>query len=417
MLRLLRSLPLLFLVSETSFAFQFIASSPSAKAVQKLSHAPSKRTNFLQMSPLTPEPSESVKDEFGVDKSNRNNVKKNAFFESCKSFLDLNKDGKIDAEDMKVLVSRLEKCFDINGDGKVDAKDAKAALSIVTLSSALFISPSPAQAKGGHGGGHSSSHSHHSSSRRRRSSGGYDSRYSDEEEHLPKYKRPNRQGSVSLDPRMCFDLPEDREIVEVLYENEFSGAYVQASVVDVQESKCKFTVQPLDNSATRTLSTDRNHNVYEARALAFLAVVLFDEDIMSKLKDDRFDLEFYKLSPPTPNTPRPDSGNFDGISSEWNNESKVSQEVRVTLRFEDDGIISGSGIDSIDGSYVLSGNWKDRNDGYLLRWKETYDDFDVEVKCEMTNVDDKVVINGTYKSSLGVRGNFKLDRKKKKLRF
>eukprot|EP00957_Ditylum_brightwellii_P110448 8423384-Ditylum_brightwellii.AAC.1 len=38
------------------------------------------------------------------------------------------------------------------------------------------------------------------------------------------------------------------------------GAYVQASVVDVQESKCKFTVQPLDNSATRTLSTDRNHN-------------------------------------------------------------------------------------------------------------------------------------------------------------
>eukprot|EP00957_Ditylum_brightwellii_P079251 6026900-Ditylum_brightwellii.AAC.2 len=68
------------------------------------------------MSPLTPEPSESVKDEFGVDKSNRNNVKKSAFFESCKSFLDLNKDGKIDAEDMKVLVSRLEKCFDINGD-------------------------------------------------------------------------------------------------------------------------------------------------------------------------------------------------------------------------------------------------------------------------------------------------------------
>ena len=130
------------------------------------------------------------------------------------SLLDLNGDGRVDAEDLGVLMGQFESLLDVNGDGRVDADDARAALSIFALSSALVVSPGAAVAKGGgHGGGHGG-HAHWHG-RRHRSGGGH-SHYSHDDEYEPWKRRVGHAETLTLSPNACSNLPLEGEVVDVL---------------------------------------------------------------------------------------------------------------------------------------------------------------------------------------------------------
>merc|ERR1719473_1507927 len=67
------------------------------------------------------------------------------------------------------------------------------------------------------------------------------------------------------------------------------------------------------------------------------------------------------------------SGDYWGNSDE---SDEGDQAIRVKLRFERDGRITGRGTDGVDGAYkITSGRWEALpNGGLRLAWKERYDE-------------------------------------------
>jgi len=343
------------------------------------------------------------------------------------NMLDVNGDGKVDGQDIQFLTSKLQQnmfnVLDVNNDGKVDREDAKTALTLALISGVLLTSPLPAHAKGGGGhggGGHSSRHSSSRSS---------SSRVSENDRSYPEYKRPHRPGEVSLDPNICFNLPEQGERIEIL-RDEYTGYYVPAAVVDVNDSTwaCRFTAAPFDGNRPVSLHSFPNHWLYESLTIF---IIIYGEDflqnIVETIQEVQFDAQFNALPTPVPDkSTRPlESGTFRGASYDrpWHyidsDVETIEQDVETMLQFMENGDISGSGCDSVDGEYELSGMWKVAGDGnsYLLRWKETYDDFDVKVQCDMkmSDIDDADednqtwVVNGYFRSSRDVKGYFNME--------
>lgn len=102
-------------------------------------------------------------------------------------------------------------------------------------------------------------------------------------------------------------------------------------------------------------------------------------------------------------------GEFWGGSEE---SDEGDQAIRVTLRFDPDGRITGRGRDGADGSYqITSGHWEALADGNLrLAWFEEYDEgFGVVCMGEYDATSAK--INARFASSRGVSGTFELARK------
>ena len=122
----------------------------------------------------------------------------------------------------------------------------------------------------------------------------------------------------------------------------------------------------------------------------------------------RFDAEFKAVpSRVDGGIPLPASGTYRGWSEERDGSVFDRQDVRTRLVFGDDGSISGSGRDSFDGTYGVSGEWGGGAGEYLLRWTEDYDDFSVEIRCRMKKGRKKM--RGVYESSRGVGGNLELE--------
>eukprot|EP00553_Chaetoceros_curvisetus_P003088 CAMPEP_0204612262 /NCGR_PEP_ID=MMETSP0717-20131115/345_1 /ASSEMBLY_ACC=CAM_ASM_000666 /TAXON_ID=230516 /ORGANISM="Chaetoceros curvisetus" /LENGTH=627 /DNA_ID=CAMNT_0051624273 /DNA_START=77 /DNA_END=1960 /DNA_ORIENTATION=- len=345
-----------------------------------------------------------------------------------KAILDLNNDGKVDAEDLKVLITKLQKsCFDVNGDGKIDIEDAKAALCILALTSAVFSSPLPAHAKGGGGrsgggsrGSASSSRSTggggshgSSSSSSHRSSYSHNTVYvSDDDHDYPRWTRPNHHGFPNLDPRMCFDLPENGEVINVL-RNEYTGQYAPATVTDVNDGFwCSFTALPLDNQRPESHNSFKNHWFYDALGIVILrgelSVLL--EECNRVLDEVIFDADFNKLPIPTNEPPPLKRGKFKGKSKELDRGKLIEQDVATDLVFGEDGSILGSGIDSADGDYMVAGSWRKCGSEYLLRWKEVYEGFNVKVQGKAITLESGkvVMIRGYFRSSLGIKGRFNI---------
>jgi hypothetical protein len=155
----------------------------------------------------------------------------------------------------------------------------------------------------------------------------------------------------------------------------------------------------------------------------------FLRNIFETIQEVQFDAQFNALPRPVPNkSTRPlESGTFRGAAYEETRRyitleddgEIIEQDVETMLQFMENGDISGSGYDSVDGEYELSGMWKSAGDGeyYLLRWKETYDDFDVKVQCNMksSDMDDAEednqtwVVDGYFRSSRDVRGYLNME--------
>jgi len=109
-----------------------------------------------------------------------------------------------------------------------------------------------------------------------------------------------------------------------------------------------------------------------------------------------------------PQTP-PQSGEYWGCSNE---SDEGDQAVRTTLIFHRDGIITGRGIDGVDGSYrVTRGRWCTRggkeDEKPTVAWTEVYDEgFEVAVVGRYDEVTAR--IEAIFTSSRGVRGEFAL---------
>ena len=136
------------------------------------------------------------------------------------------------------------------------------------------------------------------------------------------------------------------------------------------------------------------------------------EDVYETLEEVSFDSTFNKL--PTPEQHKStipfESGTFRGIAYHWCHKERIDQDVETTLQFLDNGEVLGSGFDSDDGEYELSGTWKEDEDhSYMLRWKEIYDDFNVKVQCRMVNDDKGTIISGLFRSSRNVKGNVNME--------
>lgn len=373
--------------------------------------------------------------------------------EYCKSMLDRNNDGKIDADDLKILRKEFEALLDVNGDGKVDMKDAQAALSIFIVSSALVASPDAAVAKGGgHGGGHGGSHSHsHGGSRNGRrvsSSGGsyYSHSSNDDEEDLyAKFKRRDHHDNAPLDlsPNSCVSVPDDGEEIDILsvgVDGRVDGTYVPATVsrrtqgvgVDDNFWECRFVATPTDSSQHPvTLSSPKNIQSYALYTflLGYIALIIMPwelglsfssaqevkplEPFVVKpfsLKKSQFDEIFNNalVSSQEDGVSAPTSGTYSGWSEEWNGHENIRQEVQTQFIFKDNGTIIGSGEDSIDGKYVVSGEWRGWEGKYLLCWTETYDRYSVEAQCKMEIPKVNPKMKGYYRSTQDIEGKFEL---------
>eukprot|EP01083_Nonionella_stella_P212189 766540_1 len=218
------------------------------------------------------------------------------------NMLDFNGDGNVDGQDIEFLTSKLQDnmhdMLDVNNDGKVDGEDAKTALTLALISGVLLTSPLPVHAKGGGGGGGGGggSFSHRSSRSSSSRSSGY---VSENDRSYPDYNRPYRHGSVSLDPKICFNLPEQGERIEILRDEYNIEYYAPAAVVDVNDSTwaCRFTAAPFDGKSPNfcetflkrykkcnlTLNSMLCQDPYLIKVLALLKVVRLGVLHMKKL--------------------------------------------------------------------------------------------------------------------------------------
>lgn len=88
------------------------------------------------------------------------------------------------------------------------------------------------------------------------------------------------------------------------------------------------------------------------------------------------------------------------------------QAIRVTLRLQADGRITGRGRDGVDGAYkITSGRWVARGDRSIeMRWLETYDEgFTAICKGSLDLKSGK--IDARFESSRDVGGSFALAKK------
>ena len=313
--------------------------------------------------------------------------------------LDLNQDGKVDAQDLLLLVTTA---LDVNGDGKIDEKDGQAALSIITMSWMLMASPANAKG-GGHGGGGGGGHSHSSSS-----------------PNYAPYRRPNsrlaKKGSTTnrpTDPMACSDLPVEGELLDVLVDKH-RGTYVPGIARAVQESNCHFEADLLGGDAllsqyrgSKALSSKRNW-VHWVSPTAFMTIggVTFLGDKANQKWEGDFDEAFFDrqadLDEAFPKPLPPRSGLYVGSTVESDG---MAQDVKANLVFDELGGINGSGFDSEDGSYKVVGTWNSRK----VRWTETYHSFSVTVRGEIQR---KGSIKCRFLSTRGVRGGFSIEKKK-----
>jgi len=367
---------------------------------------------------------------------------KNIVQEKIFSVMDLNNDGKIDEKDILIIKDIIGNYLDINGDGKVNFQDVKSALSVIIFSALLVTSPAPAFAKGG-GSGRSSSRS-------------YDQKYADihyhESEYHPEYKRhfhllPTKYDRP-WDYKACLDLPEEGEILDVLVDNTL-GSYVKGKVKNVNESKCRFKLEykaakgskigpdhlfatPNRNyflglaaiALTKINYKDNNSNDDEESKHLSEAVEEFRDatyDSAFTLLNEEFDEKFYKEKEKETQGEEwnegsiPPSGTYKGTTNERDG---VSQNVSMKLIFEPNGNMYGSGIDSIDGMYEISGEWV----GGKVRWTEVYEEgqgsFNVIVRGKVAlpkqNEEESITptIQADFVSDRNVRGNFVVVRTK-----
>ena len=289
------------------------------------------------------------------------------------AFFDVNSDGKLDEKDLVPLHSNIK-------------KDVAAALSIGLLCWAL--SASPAHAKGGgHGGG----------------GGGSGGRYGGDSSY-PAYKRSfsgkNEKYNRPFDPKACSNLPGEGELIGFLIDR---GPYVKGVVVSVDESNCRAVAAELEGGSAELLQTDRNWINWAQPALfasLFSAAVVGDQ--IDKKKDKDFDRIIFEDELFVTEGAPPKSGRFVGETMESDGSIQI---VRANLQFANKGKISGSGADSVDGSYRVQGAWK----GSRVRWVESYNEgFSVTVRGD---VKEDGTIDCRFRSSRGIQGRFKLKKK------
>merc|ERR1719240_843113 len=108
------------------------------------------------------------------------------------------------------------------------------------------------------------------------------------------------------------------------------------------------------------------------------------------------------------------------VDDEWSGEywggseesDEGDQAIRVSLRLQADGRITGRGRDGIDGTYkITSGRWVARGDRSIeMRWTERYDEgFTAICKGSLDRKSGK--IDARFASSRDVRGSFTLAKK------
>jgi hypothetical protein len=323
-------------------------------------------------------------------------------------FLDFNNDGRVDVQDISFLVATA---FDVNGDGKVDAMDGHTFLSVMMMSWILMASP--VGAKGGGGGGGGGSHSSSASSY---------------QPHYASYRRSNRRlanrGSVMSrprDPMGCSDLPVEGELLDVLVDN-YLGTYVPGVVASVHESNCRFQADLMGEGkyfqyqGSKALSSNRNwmnwvFPVFFGAAVggSFIEETVRSKDVLVNLKwEDDFDEAFFReqrehLNEEYTRPAPPCSGCYVGSTSESDG---MAQGVKTHLQFHESGKITGSGIDSEDGSYMVVGSCNNRK----VRWTEHYSFFSATVRGEISERTGSMRCR--FNSTRGIRGRFTIRKKK-----
>lgn len=208
----------------------------------------------------------------------------------------------------------------------------------------------------------------------------------------------------------------------------------EVEATNVDETTCTFIVDPLDHTAfgPKTVRTFRNK--YGYIAVTAFGFMLFQNEIKDSLKDFMDSLKKDEGTTPryedfinrtkdrtnslplvssnqapteTDSTSR--SGTYKGYATEWNNTGEVTQDVKSTLVFNDDGSVKESGLDALDGPYTIAGKWRIINGvDVKVNWKETYDDFSVTVSGNMLEGGNKTRIKGKFRSSFGYKGTFEI---------
>ncbi|GFH44045.1 predicted protein [Chaetoceros tenuissimus] len=185
-----------------------------------------------------------------------------------RAFLDLNNNGKIDAEDLKIMFHPLMKMLDANGTGKFDVGDSKAIISVLLLVSALLFNPLAAEAIGGAAIGNFLGEVYtgrvHGESVILRLTDPPEMR-----NDLPNYVRPTKENGAGIEQllkdlrfsKVCSTLPEENEEIYIFYpypdapksihtnRNKMTGDFpVRALATKVDSKKQTFTAVPMDTS-------------------------------------------------------------------------------------------------------------------------------------------------------------------------
>lgn len=287
----------------------------------------------------------------------------------------------------------LSLCYCHKRDGR-HMKDIQFFLSSAILSWTLMVSPVYAKG-GGSGGGHGGGYSHSSSP-----------------PSYPSYNRPHRRKSSEynpVDPWACSNLPVEGELLDVLVDNS-RGMYAPGVVTTVNEEFCRFEVEPRGDGRAYFGHAELSSHVNAIdwiipSFIATFAGSVFLVELAEQRWEDNFDEKFFESDTGEADAAlmsmRPVSGFYFGYTSE---DDGISQKVENYLQFGDDGSIHGGGKDSEDGLYLVSGAWKEDK----VRWTESYIGFEATVRGRIRSRGD---IRCRFKSTRGVRGKFKIQKK------
>ena len=119
----------------------------------------------------------------------------------------------------------------------------------------------------------------------------------------------------------------------------------------------------------------------------YFSLIILEDELRNKVIDAGYNkrIENFKLCP-EPNASCTAAIHV-GTSTDYRRarSDDVVQEVNTTFDFQNDGTIVGSGFDSVDGKYIVEGNWKlsPKGSKYFFLWKETYSSYSVTVVGKM----------------------------------
>ncbi|GFH44042.1 predicted protein [Chaetoceros tenuissimus] len=318
-----------------------------------------------------------------------------------RAFLDFNDDGKIDTEDVKIMFHPLTKMLDVNCTGNVDVGDSKAIISVLLLVSALLLNPVAAGALGLGGGG---------SFRGGSFGGGSFGGGSVADPGMPLFEdvykvdytmsNANKYAKNEGQSKVYSTLPGDNDMfypklntpkpVHANRDKDTGGFQARALSTNIEEEIS--TAVRSDAKYTPITIWPVIYTIFGMYMLAREETIMILQKIQNTLTDDPIDYTR--------------SGFYRGFSSENVHGKTIKQRVR--LNFTQNGYISGSGKDSIDGRYSVKGTWEEVGNGeYEVEWTERYKDFEVEVEGKLKKGN---ILSGRFTSSRRISGTFVVGR-------